>query len=76
MSVDIFREVELPEESVYREPDAVTVGRLFGRFYTAEASRNSSGLGLSIAKALVERMGGSISAQYEGVNLQKNNPII
>lgn len=44
--------------------NAVTVGRLFDRFYTVEASRNSSGLGLSIAKLLVERMGGTISAQY------------
>lgn len=44
--------------------NAVTVGRLFDRFYTVESSRNSSGLGLSIAKVLIERMGGSISAQY------------
>ena len=45
--------------------NAVTVGRLFDRFYTVEASRNSSGLGLSIAKILIERMGGNISAGYE-----------
>lgn len=44
--------------------DAVAVGRLFDRFYTVEANRNSSGLGLSIAKTLVERMQGSISAHY------------
>ena len=44
--------------------NAVTVGRLFDRFYTVEASRNSTGLGLSIAKLLIERMGGTISAQY------------
>ena len=49
--------------------NAVTVGRLFDRFYTVEASRNSSGLGLSIAKILIERMGGMISAQYEGDRL-------
>ncbi len=49
--------------------NAVTVGRLFDRFYTVEASRNSSGLGLSIAKILIERMGGRISAQYEGDRL-------
>ena len=45
--------------------NAVTVGRLFDRFYTVEANRNSTGLGLSIAKVLIERMGGSISAQYQ-----------
>ena len=44
--------------------NAVTVGRLFDSFYTVEASRNSTCLGLSIAKLLVERMGGTISAQY------------
>ena len=45
--------------------NTVTVGRLFDRFYTVEANRNSTGLGLSIAKVLIERMGGSISAQYQ-----------
>ena len=37
---------------------------LFDRFYTTKASRDSMGLGLSIAKALAERMGGSITAGY------------
>jgi hypothetical protein len=50
--------------------DAVTVGRLFDRFYTVEASRNSTGLGLSIAKLLTERMGGSIRAAYDSGRLR------
>ena len=44
--------------------DEVQVGKLFDRFYTVEAARKSTGLGLSIAKTLVEQMGGSITAQY------------
>ena len=43
----------------------VQVGKLFDRFFTVEAARNSGGLGLSIAKSLVEHMGGQISASYE-----------
>ena len=48
-----------------QELTAVTAGRLFDRFYTVEAGRNSTGLGLSIAKLLTERMGGSIEAEYK-----------
>ncbi len=44
--------------------DEVQVGRLFDRFYTVETGRSSTGLGLSIARALTERMGGTISARY------------
>lgn len=44
----------------------VQVGKLFDRFFTVEAARSSSGLGLAIAKTLVEHMGGRISAEYTG----------
>ncbi len=46
--------------------DEVSVGRLFDRFYSVETAHRSTGLGLAIAKALVEQMGGSIGAAYQG----------
>lgn len=45
--------------------DEVQVGKLFDRFFTVEAARSSTGLGLSIAKTLVERMNGTISARWK-----------
>lgn len=50
--------------------DRVQAGRLFDRFYTVEAASGSTGLGLSIAKLLTEKMGGRISAAYENETLQ------
>lgn len=47
----------------------VQVGKLFDRFYTVEAARKSTGLGLSIARTLVEQMDGTISAVYENNHL-------
>lgn len=45
--------------------DSVAVERLFDRFYTVETASASTGLGLSIARLLTERMGGTIHAAYE-----------
>lgn len=45
--------------------DAVQAGRLFERFYTVESGQDSTGLGLSIARTLVQQMGGSISAHFQ-----------
>ena len=47
----------------------VQVGRLFDRFFTVEAARSSTGLGLAIAKTLVERMDGIIGAELQAETL-------
>ena len=47
----------------------VQVERLFDRFYTVQAARNSTGLGLSIARTFIEQMNGTISAKLNGDKL-------
>ena len=42
----------------------VQVGKLFDRFYTVESARKSTGLGLAIARTLIEQKNGTISARY------------
>ena len=47
----------------------IETGQLFDRFYTVENAHHSTGLGLSIARTLVERMGGTITAKYSDQKL-------
>lgn len=42
----------------------VETEQLFDRFYTVETAHHSTGLGLSIARTLIERMGCSITAEH------------
>ncbi len=52
-----------------RSLDPVTTAQLFDRFYTVETGQGSTGLGLSIARLLTERMGGRIQADYRAETL-------
>ena len=60
---------EITFSNTSKRLSAVEVEQLFDRFYTVEAARNSTGLGLSIARTLVERMGGTITASYDNKRL-------
>ena len=55
---------EITFTNTAKDLSAVEVEQLFDRFYTVEVARNSTGLGLSIARTLVDRMGGTITADY------------
>lgn len=69
LSITMDDQGEIVFSNHARKITPVIVERLFGRFYTVENARNSTGLGLSIAKTFVERMHGEIGADYRDSKL-------
>ncbi len=51
-------------ENQAQKLDPVSAARLSERFYTVEDGRGSTGLGLSIARTLTEKMGGKMEVEY------------
>ena len=68
-SVIMTESGEITFSNTASELSSVDVGKLFDRFYTVDSARKSTGLGLSIAKLLTERMDGRISAEYKSTTL-------
>ena len=63
LSITLLDDGEIIFSNTASGLNEVQVGKLFDRFFTVEAARNSNGLGLSISKTLVEQMGGTIHAE-------------
>lgn len=64
LEITLHESGEICFANTARALDTISVGRLFDRFFSVEGARHSTGLGLAIAKTLVERMRGEIEAQY------------
>lgn len=64
MKVELLENGEIHFSNKAPKLQTVQVEKLFDRFFTVEDARISTGLGLSIARALTEEMGGSIRAEY------------
>ncbi len=69
LAVELTPEGTITFSNLAKSLSSVEVGRLFDRFYTVESGRNSTGLGLSIARILTEKCGGEITAEYEAERL-------
>ena len=69
LSVCLLPDGTVRFENAARALDPVQTRRLFDRFFTVQSVGGSTGLGLSIAKLLTERMGGCIQADYHAGRL-------
>ena len=65
LSVELSDDGQVTFKNHAHNLDKLRVEKLFDRFYTVQEAHGSTGLGLSIARSLVEQLGGSIGAEFE-----------
>lgn len=64
LTISLFENGKIVFSNHTSDLNEIQIGKLFDRFYTVNTAGKSTGLGLSIAKALIEKMDGNISADY------------
>lgn len=64
LKVRLTEDGSISFENGAKNLDRVQTEQLFDRFFTVETASGSTGLGLSIAKTLTEKLGGEIGAEY------------
>lgn len=69
LSVTLMPDGEITFANHVQNLSRVQANQLFERFFTVETASGSTGLGLSIAKLLTEKMGGRIAAELRDGNL-------
>lgn len=69
LAVTLMSDGEITFANHAQNLSRVQANQLFDRFFTVETASGSTGLGLSIAKLLTEKMGGRIAAELRDGNL-------
>ncbi len=69
LKIELFESGKIVFENTASGLSEIEVGKLFDRFYTVDNARSSAGLGLSIAREMINQMNGDITAKYENKKL-------
>ncbi len=68
-NVKMYRNGTIEFSNKTNKLDQVSLEKIFDRYYTVRNAKKSNGIGLSIAKQLVELSDGKIEAKYKNNNL-------
>ena len=68
-NVKMFPNGTIEFSNTTKEIDSTSLEKIFDRYYTVQNARKSNGIGLSIAKQLVDFSGGKIEAKYSKEHL-------